>query len=108
MYTGMSSIFIYGFIIICLLLHREKPIVIYPCKHGSVYCELLNKVMPREETQFKPQGVGLNWKIPPIAVRYTLEIDRILRAMPDRQDFIRKAVIEKLERENLLGEKKDG
>ncbi len=51
-----------------------------------------------EKTHFKSKGVGTKNKQQPISVMYPQEIDAILRAMPNRSEFIRNAVIKELER----------
>lgn len=49
------------------------------------------------EKQFKPKGAESLGKV--IGVRFPLAIDALLQAMPDKTDFIRQAVVEKLERD---------
>lgn len=49
------------------------------------------------EKQFKPKGAESLGKV--IGVRFPLAIDALLQALPDKTDFIRQAVAEKLERE---------
>ncbi len=53
------------------------------------------------------KGVGTTSKHKPIAVRYSVQTEEILRSLPDRSDFIRKAVEEALKAEGLIdgGEK---
>jgi hypothetical protein len=46
--------------------------------------------MPREDSQFQQAGVQPVGK--PICVRFDPDTDEKLRAMPDRSDFIRRAV----------------
>ena len=55
-----------------------------------------------EKTRFKQRGVGSGKKQPPISVLLSAEIDQIVRSLPNRSEFLREAVREKLERENLL------
>lgn len=51
------------------------------------------------EKQFKPKGDESLGKV--IGVRFPVAIDSQLQQMADKTDFIRQAVIEKLEREKL-------
>ena len=51
------------------------------------------------KTRFKGKGVGIKHKQKPVSVMLPEEIDAIVRAMPNRSEFIRQAIIEKLERE---------
>lgn len=60
--------------------------------------------MPKSDAWFEGEGKGLKNKLQPMPVRFPEEIDAILRAMPKRQDFIRAAVLEKMQREGLLGD----
>lgn len=54
-----------------------------------------------KQKQFKPKGSEALGKV--IGVRYPLAIDSLLQAMNDKKtDFIRQAVIEKLQRERKL------
>ena len=46
--------------------------------------------------KFQNTGLGTSDKQQPISVKYPPEIDSILRNLPNRSDFIRLAVIEKL------------
>jgi hypothetical protein len=52
------------------------------------------------EKQFKPKGAESLGKV--IGVRFPLAIDALLQTLPDKTDFIRQAVIEKLQREKLV------
>ena len=58
--------------------------------------------MPKSDTQFQGQGKGISHKIVPISVKYPQDIDRILRGLPDRSEYIRAAVIAQLKRDGLL------
>jgi hypothetical protein len=59
--------------------------------------------MKRNELgQFISLGVGTSRDRPPISVKFPVEIDNILRQIPDRSDYIRKAVIEKLIEDGYL------
>ncbi len=54
------------------------------------------------KTRFKGRGIGTKNKQKPVSVMLPQEIDEIVKAMPNRSEFIRQAVIEKLERDSLL------
>ena len=54
------------------------------------------------KTRFKSKGVGTKSKQKPVSVLFPQEIDEIVKAMPNRSEFIRQAVIEKLERDSML------
>jgi hypothetical protein len=47
------------------------------------------------------KGLGTNHETPPISVKFSPKVDEYLRSLPNRSDFIRQAIIEKLEREGL-------
>ncbi len=51
------------------------------------------------KTRFQGKGLGIKHKQKPVSVMLPQEIDEIVRAMPNRSEFIRQAIIEKLERE---------
>ena len=51
------------------------------------------------QTRFKSKGVGTKNKQKPVSVMLPEEIDRIVRSMPNRSEFIRQAIVEKLDRE---------
>ncbi len=55
-----------------------------------------------EKTRFKQRGVGSAKRQPPVSVLLSAEIDQIVRNLPNRSEFLREAIREKLERENLL------
>ena len=59
----------------------------------------MTKVRADYKTRFKGKGVGIKHKQKPVSVMIPDEIDAIIRAMPNRSEFIRQAIIEKLERE---------
>lgn len=60
--------------------------------------------MPKEDTQFKGRGIGIKNKQKPVSVMLPQEIDKIVRSLPNRSEYIRQAIAEKLEREGLLTE----
>ena len=51
------------------------------------------------KTRFKSKGVGTKNKQKPISVMLPEDIDQSIRAMPNRSEFIRQAIVEKLNRE---------
>ncbi|NDJ20975.1 hypothetical protein GS682_04810 [Nostoc sp. B(2019)] len=51
--------------------------------------------------QFTPE-IGIKNGQSPISTKYPPEVDKVLRAMSDRSDYIRTAVIEKLIRDGKL------
>ena len=59
----------------------------------------MSEVRADYKTRFKGKGVGLKHKQRPVSVMLPEDIDTIVRAMPNRSEFIRQAIIEKLERE---------
>lgn len=58
--------------------------------------------MSKEKTQFKGRGLGVTHKQKPVSVMLPPEMDSVVRALPNRSDFIRQAIAEKLEKEGLL------
>ena len=62
----------------------------------------MTKARDNHNTRFKSKGVGTKYKQKPVSVLLPTEIDRIVKAMPNRSEFIRQAIIEKLEREAPL------
>ena len=58
--------------------------------------------MPKEDTQFKSKGVGVKNKQRPVSVMLPPEMDSVVRSLPNRSDFIREAIAEKLQKEGLL------
>lgn len=62
----------------------------------------MTEVRADYETRFKSKGVGTKYKQNPVSVLLPGDIDPIVKAMPNRSEFIRQAVLEKLIREGLL------
>jgi hypothetical protein len=60
----------------------------------------MSKVRADYQTRFQGKGIGTKHKQKPVSVMLPEEIDMVIRAMPNRSEFIRQAIIEKLEREN--------
>ena len=58
--------------------------------------------MPKEDTQFKGKGLGVKHKQKPVSVMLPHEIDAVVRSLPNRSDYIRQAIVEKLEKDGLL------
>ena len=58
--------------------------------------------MPKEDTQFKGKGIGVKHKQKPVSVMLPPEIDTIIRSLPNRSEYIRKAIAEKLKKDGLL------
>ncbi len=54
------------------------------------------------KTRFKTRGIGTKNKQKPVSVLLPQEIDEIVKAMPNRSEFIRQAVREKLERDSII------
>jgi hypothetical protein len=59
----------------------------------------MSEVRADYKTRFKGKGIGVKHKQKPVSVMLPEDIDTIVRAMPNRSEFIRQAIIEKLERE---------
>jgi hypothetical protein len=51
---------------------------------------------------FKGDGLGLTHSTKPHCFKIPDPYDRILRSLPNKSDFLREAVMEKLERDGLL------
>lgn len=56
-------------------------------------------------TQFKPKGVGVKHKHKPVSVMLPPETDAYVRALPNRSEWLRQAVEEKIERDKQQSEK---
>ena len=56
----------------------------------------------KKDHLFKGTGMGVTHKQPPVCVKLPPEIDKIVRSLPNRSEYIRQAIIEKLDREGLL------
>ena len=53
-------------------------------------------------TRFEGKGIGTKSGQKPISVMLPLEIDSVVRSLPNRSEFIRQAVLEKMQRDGLL------
>ncbi len=51
------------------------------------------------KTRFQGKGLGIKNKQKPVSVMLPEDIDRIVRALPNRSEFIRQAIAEKIEKE---------
>ena len=58
--------------------------------------------MPKEDTQFKGKGIGVKHKQKPVSVMLPQEMDAIVRSLPNRSEYIREAIAEKLKKDGLL------
>ncbi len=56
--------------------------------------------MPRKK--FKGDGLGTHTATIPHCFKIGDPCDRILRQMPDKSDFLRQAVLEKMQRDGLI------
>ncbi len=56
----------------------------------------------KKEHLFKGKGLGVTHSQPPVCVKLPPEIDALVRAMPNRSEFIRSAISEKLKKEGFL------
>ena len=55
-----------------------------------------------KEHLFKGKGIGVTNKQPPVSVKLPPEIDTIVRSLPNRSEYIRQAIAEKLKKDGLL------
>jgi hypothetical protein len=56
-------------------------------------------------TQFKSRGVGTRSGQTPISVLLPIEIDSLVRSLPNRSQWLREAIAEKLEKEQQMQSK---
>lgn len=54
------------------------------------------------QTRFKEQGVGSKSKQPPISVIFPADVDKILRSLPNRSEYIRDAVINQMKIDGFI------
>lgn len=54
------------------------------------------------ETKYKDTGLGTTTKQQPVSVKLPPKIDAIVRSLPNRSQFIREAIADKLRKEGLL------
>jgi len=60
----------------------------------------MKKKRTPEDTQFKSWGIGLKYKkTQPVSVGLPEEMDKYVRSRPNRSEWLRAAVREKMERE---------
>lgn len=55
--------------------------------------------MPKEDTQFKGEGLGIKHGVKPLCVKLPPDIDEIVRALPNRSDWMRRVIVEAAQRE---------
>ena len=60
--------------------------------------------MSKKDTRFKGKGLGTTHAQKAVGVKLPPQIDVIVRSLPNRSDFIREAIAEKLKKEGLLPE----
>jgi len=60
--------------------------------------------MPKEETQFKGRGLGIKHSNHPVSVNLPPDLDKYVRSLPNRAEWLRAAIREKMEREKETGE----
>jgi len=53
-------------------------------------------------TRFKSQGVGVKHESKPICVMLPPELDEYVRSLPNRSEWLRAAITEKMERDKQL------
>lgn len=58
--------------------------------------------MAFKDFEFKSEGKGIRHDQRPICAKFPAHIDQILRAMPDRSEYVRKAVERQLREDGLL------
>ena len=49
-----------------------------------------------KDYEFKPTGVGVKHKTKPVSVMLPPELDKFVRSLPNRSEFIREAIAEKM------------
>ena len=55
-----------------------------------------------KEHLFKGKGMGVTHKQAPVSVKLPPEMDSVVRSLPNRSEYIRQAIAEKLEKDGLL------
>jgi hypothetical protein len=58
--------------------------------------------MKTDDHRFTGKGLGTTTDTRPICAKFPPDVERILRSLPDRSEFIRAAVIAALEEQGLL------
>lgn len=60
--------------------------------------------MPKNSgrTHFKNTGLNTTDKHPPVSVKLPPELDKVIRSLPNRSQFLREAIAEKAVREGLI------
>ncbi len=62
----------------------------------------MKKKNNQKDHLFKGKGMGVTHKQPPVSVKLPPEIDAIVRSLPNRSEYIRQAIAEKLKKDGLL------
>ncbi len=56
----------------------------------------------KKDYLFQGKGLGVTHKQTPVSVKLPPEIDAIVRSLPNRSEYIRKAIAEKLKKDGLI------
>ena len=56
----------------------------------------------KKDYKFKGKGLGTTDKQSPVSVKLPPEIDAAVRSLPNRSEYLRKAIVAQLERDGLL------
>jgi|GEM_PF-1952363 len=51
---------------------------------------------------FKGKGMGTSHKQSPVSVKLPPELDAVIRSLPNRSEYIREAIAEKLAKDGLI------
>lgn len=74
------------------------------CQHKQLYCILSienEKKKKFNENKYAPKGLGTVHYQSPVCVMLPPELDKIVRSLENRSEFIRNAIAEKVKREGL-------
>lgn len=75
-----------------------KLVTLYPMiAHICTYKKKMNKNF--KDYEFKSTGVGVKHGTKPVSVMLPPELDEIVRSLPNRSQFIREAIAEKVKKE---------
>ncbi|TBR56850.1 hypothetical protein B4U84_27950 [Westiellopsis prolifica IICB1] len=64
--------------------------------------EFMSEERADYKTRFKKQGIGSKSKQPPICAIFPADVDKILRDLPNRSEYIRDAVINQMRKDGLI------
>jgi hypothetical protein len=67
----------------------------------------MNQERGDHETRFKPLGVGVKHDTKPICVLLPTELDAYVRSLPNRSQWLREAIAEKMARDRQTGQQVD-